>query len=235
MQKTVRWILALLAPVVAAILAIPGCRIQVCTGDHCGGGSDVGGWGGDGGDAWQDTGGGSGGGGGAGGVTVSLAELDPMEMARGRARAGYAAYMMSGLVGEKIAAVPDPSTLDSVTVKQFVDEAAPIAWAAAGEWVNGIELQSPPSLTPNYECAKPPMSCVEQYHKCEFAYVCIVVDCGESKCSSCPDLWPLPQLAFDRWCVYTCIVDDPPVISGWAIRFHVTILDEWWTYCFGNN
>lgn len=238
----VRWLVAFLTVVFGAFLVTPGCRIQLCKGENCGGDPNVGGWGGSGGgDGAQSSGGtvGQGGGGSSGGSTVdaaaTLAQLDSTELLVGRARAGYAAYMLSGLVGEKIAAVPDPSTIDHATVQQFIDEADPIAWAAADDWIATIDLQSLPGITPNDECKKPPNNCKEQYQKCSFAYVCIVVDCGESKCGSCPDLWPLPELAFDHWCVYTCVVDDPPVISGWAIGFHVTLLDEWWYYCHGNH
>ncbi len=232
---TVRWFGAFLVVILTVLFAFSGCRIQLCKGDGCGGAPDVGGFGGSGSAGGSGASAGSGASGGAVNPAETLAQLDPTELAAGQARAGYAAYMMSGLVGEKIAAVPDPSTIDIATMQQFIDEAEPIAWDAADAWIATIDPQSLPGLTPNYECTKSPYNCAEQYHNCPFAYVCLVVDCGESKCSTCPDIWALPKLAFDKWCVYTCVVDDPPVISGWAISFHVTLVDTWWYYCHGNH
>jgi len=230
-RKTVRWIVAVVALVLAGFVAVPGCKLKLCKGDGCGGGPDVGGWGGA---------GATGGGGGAGGSFQQspeevLAQLDPTELAAGTAKAGYAAYMLSGLVSQKVAALPDPASVDSATMHQFIEESEPDAWAAAEAWITTIDLQSLPGLVPNDTCTKPPQSCASTYHDCAFAHICLVVDCGLGKCGLCPDIFELPPFVFDQWCVFTCIVGDPYVITGWAISFHITALDEWVTWCHANH
>lgn len=162
-----------------------------------------------------------------------LSELDPTELAVGNARMAYAAYMLSGLTGQQMDGVP-ASEVDLALVQQLVEQYAPEAFAAADAWLSTTDTSMLlPGRTVRDECYYAPYQCPLDV-RCEFAVRCTISDCGQAAdCSTCPDLFGLPHLAFDRWCAYTCLSNAG--ISGWGILFHVTLLDRWWLYCHGRH
>ena len=87
-RKVGTWVAAAVVVVLAALVATPGCRIQLCKGSGCGGVPDVGGRGGSGGDY---VGGWGGSGGSTEGVDTAadaaiLASSDPVELSKAQLR-----------------------------------------------------------------------------------------------------------------------------------------------------
>lgn len=76
----------------------------------------------------------------------------------------------------------------------------------------------------------PKIECQEDAFKCEFSttcrnepcaslkHRCYVTDCGQAKCSSCPDWFPdgFKQHMLKSWCAYVCVemgVVNPKIVA----------------------
>jgi len=204
---------ALLGASLIGVLVTPGCHIQLCKGEGCGGVPDVGGWGGGGSAAV----GGNVDGGAAGSEPMTsegdalyaLEHANPDELAAVQLRSAYASYALAGLVGSDVA---DPSTLDEATLEALIDQYTPVAWQQAQDWISSLDPAAIPLalVTPKYQCEQqtgcsPTDSCkFDNYDK--WAY-CVVTACGDGACPGCPDLFDLSKLVVKSWCSYTCMVD----------------------------
>ncbi|AGP34352.1 hypothetical protein [Sorangium cellulosum] len=161
-------------------------------------------------------------------------KADPVELALTQAKAGYAAYALSGLTESQIV---DPATIDDETLLRLIEENAPLAWEMAEQWVASLD---PTTLSYGYpikvECMAPPFLCNSSV-SCDFAKVCILDDCGDGKCKPCPDTWGLGNLITDGWCTYTCYVGNDGDIAGAAITFRPRIgshIVPWVKLCKAN-
>ncbi|WP_437591252.1 hypothetical protein [Sorangium sp. So ce1000] len=93
-------------------------------------------------------------------------KADPVELALTQARAGYAAYALSGLTESQIV---DPGAIDEETLLRLIEENAPLAWDLAGQWIASLD---PTTLSYGYpinvECMNRPFSCQPSV-ECDFA------------------------------------------------------------------
>ncbi|WP_437280107.1 hypothetical protein WME90_05965 [Sorangium sp. So ce375] len=147
-------------------------------------------------------------------------KADPVELALTQARAGYAAYALSGLTESHIV---DPGAIDEETLLRLIEENAPLAWDLAGQWIASLD---PTTLSYGYpinvECMNRPFSCQPSV-ECDFARICVLNDCGDGKCKPCPDTWGLGNLITSGWCTYTCYLGNDGDIVGAAITFRPRI------------
>ncbi|WP_437756987.1 hypothetical protein [Sorangium sp. So ce1389] len=143
---------------------------------------------------------------------------DPRELALVNARAAYAAYALSGLTESQFM---DPAVVDQQALEQFIHQNTELAWQLAEEWVASID---PTLLSTGYpikvECMDPPLRCQSSV-KCSFGKTCVLNDCGDGRCRTCPDVWNLGNLIIDGWCTYTCY--DAADIVGAAITLKPAI------------
>jgi hypothetical protein len=84
------------------------------------------------------------------------------------------------------------------------------------------------SYIPKEECTFDPYFCPSS-PKCfnsgswsSKSHRCRPVDCGLSKCTSCPDSWPdfLKSIAVKSWCAYVCVqtgISPPPIVAVGAV------------------
>jgi hypothetical protein len=129
---------------------------------------------------------------------------DPRELALMNAKATYAAYALSGLTETQVV---DPTIVDEQTLRQIIDQNTELAWQLAEEWIATLD---PTTLSVGYpikvECMDPPLLCQSSV-KCPFAKRCVLNDCGDGRCRTCPDIWNLGNLIIGGWCTYTCYND----------------------------
>ncbi|WP_437578629.1 hypothetical protein [Sorangium sp. So ce887] len=161
-------------------------------------------------------------------------KADPVELALTQAKAGYAAYALSGLTESQIV---DPETIDEETLLRLIEENAPLAWEMAEQWIASL---NPTTLSYGYPvnvaCMAPPFLCNSNV-ACDFAKICILDDCGDGKCEPCPDTWGLGNLITSGWCTYTCYVGNDGDIVGAAITFRPRIgshIVPWVKLCRAN-
>ncbi len=210
-RKAARWVVAIVAILLVAFVAIPGCKIKLCKGDGCGSGPDVGGWGGGGSSGTQ-------GGGGAGGTgktpeqeaEEAYAALDPQVRSLAGLKAGATTSYLAGTM-ETLDI--DPTTMDETAFLAFMEQYGPNAQAAIEQWMATLD----PSMIPP-TAVYPPYKCTDEFG-CAYKttcmnepfasmnHLCFVNDCGDAKCSSCPDWFPdfLKKLILSAWCSYVCV------------------------------
>lgn len=128
---------------------------------------------------------------------------DPRELALMNAKATYAAYALSGLTEAQVA---DPTIIDEQALRQLIDQNTELAWQLAEQWIATLD---PTMLSVGYpikvECMDPPLLCQSSV-KCPFAELCVLDDCGDGRCRTCPGVWDLDNLIISGWCTYTCYV-----------------------------
>ncbi|WP_437877024.1 hypothetical protein [Sorangium sp. So ce513] len=130
-------------------------------------------------------------------------DADPRELALTNAKAAYAAYALSGLTEAQVA---DPTIVDEQALRQIIDHNTELAWQLAEQWIASLD---PTTLSVGYpikvECMDPPLLCQSSV-KCPFADICVLNDCGDGRCRTCPGVWDLDNLIISGWCTYTCYV-----------------------------
>ncbi|WP_437622620.1 hypothetical protein [Sorangium sp. So ce1151] len=128
-------------------------------------------------------------------------DADPRELALMNAKATYAAYALSGLTETQVV---DPAIVDEQTLRQIIDQNTELAWQLAEEWIATLD---PTTLSVGYpskvECMNPPLLCQSSV-QCPFAELCVLDDCGDGRCRTCPGIWDLDNLIISGWCTYTC-------------------------------
>lgn len=142
-------------------------------------------------------------------AAIALARADPTQLALGQVRTDYAAYDLKELVESKI---DDPATVDEATVAALIDMYAPIAWKEARQWVSTLDPSETPlaQVKPKYECTSkygcmPTDTCDFPGHQ-GHAY-CVITNCGEGKCPTCPSWFGWDKLIVKNWCTYTCMLN----------------------------
>lgn len=185
------------------VLAVAGCRIEICRGSGCGGVPDLGGSGGSVATSW-------------GGDTTSttsypLADADPVEVDRATVRASATSYLLQGTLEQTVEAQGiDPNTLDAATIQQMVDDALPGVVAQVDEWMSQYVPASNDVVKPEQPKACSALGCPavaycdSNYYKTEVS--CYNTACGDGKCKACPDWFgPLKSLVSQGWCSYVCM------------------------------
>jgi hypothetical protein len=147
----------------------------------------------------------------------SIADADPVEVARVTAIASYAAVQTSNLVQAQVA---DPATVDPAVLEELVYEYAPVA---SEEALAVIDATDPSLIStgfyPDFTCIQEPYAC-PVYTKCPWlapgGATCTVTSCGKGSCPICPAIFG--NLLFQGWCAYGCMKGDKVV--GGAFMMH---------------
>ncbi|XXT21426.1 hypothetical protein WME94_07670 [Sorangium sp. So ce429] len=135
-------------------------------------------------------------------------DMDPQELALASAKAGFAAYYLTGTV-ESLGL--DPATLDEATLAQLVEQYLPVAAAEADRWLATLDPAALPlAVIPRTECLKDfrcPFSLPCKYFGPPVDHLCYVTDCDNARCRPCPDIFGelLTHLVYKSWCSYTCV------------------------------
>ncbi|WP_437624395.1 hypothetical protein [Sorangium sp. So ce1151] len=146
-------------------------------------------------------------------------DMDPQELALASAKAGFAAYYLTGTV-ESLGL--DPATLDEDTLAQLVEQYLPVATAEADRWLATLDPATLPlAVLPRTECLKD-FGCAFSAPCARFgppvAHLCYVTDCDDAKCRPCPEIFGelVSHLIYKSWCSYVCVqtgVSPPPVVA----------------------
>lgn len=159
--------------------------------------------------------GGDGGSGGSGGEADAFAEVDPQELAHASLKASAVSYYLAGLIASSGL---DPSNVDAAALEELMQQNAPEAEAAVGEWLTTIDSSAVElaGKEPKYECTDKfqcpyRTKCLNAPFK-SLKHACYVNDCGSAKCTDCPNWWPdfLKTLLWKSWCAYVCIESNVP-------------------------
>lgn len=143
---------------------------------------------------------------------AAFAGIDPHELALASAKASLTtAY----LVAHVESSGGDPSTLDEAAIEQLMQEGMPAASAWADAWLATLDSATLPQWHLNPDCVAE-HGCASgvpcEYNPPPVSHRCYVTDCGQSKCSLCPqwiaDL--LKSLAISSWCGYVCTEVNKP-------------------------
>jgi hypothetical protein len=160
-------------------------------------------------------------------AAIALDRADPVELARAQVRTDDMAYIVKGLVESKI---DDPATVDAATVASLIEMNAPIAWEQAGQWASTLDSSELPlaQVKPKYECTNkydcmPTDTCDFPGHQ-GHAY-CVITNCGEGKCPTCPRWLDLDALIVKSWCTYSCMLNYQ--IVGIKVRWNIRMNKEW--------
>ncbi|MEO5726787.1 MAG: hypothetical protein ABI134_30675 [Byssovorax sp.] len=149
-----------------------------------------------------------------------LAAVDPQALAFASTKATVTTSALHGTID----ALPlDPASLDDATVIALMEQYAPSAAEQTDLWLASTDPSTfSAGVITKDSCIEDP-GC-EWHPKCKYGFDpgvshrCIVVDCGFSKCKSCPS-WVsevLKHLAVKAWCSYVCIqtgISPPPVVA----------------------
>lgn len=206
------------------VLAVAGCRIEICRGSGCGGVPDVGDSGGSVATGW----------GGDTGQTTSnpLADADPVEVDRATVRASAINYLLQGTIEQAVEVQGlDPETVDTATLQQIVDDAFPGVVAQVDEWMSQyVPASNDPQVpTQPAECfdlgCPPTILCDSKFYNQKLA--CSNTACGDGKCKACPDWFgSLKNLVSSGWCTYVCFYGTSVVGSAglvlarpWNLQF----------------
>jgi hypothetical protein len=147
-----------------------------------------------------------------------------LAVAKADLTAQFASYTLQGLVDMNAG---DLSLLDEATLRQLVDQYAPIAAQQALQWIKTVD---PSTIDLGYIQKK--SECVAQQgckhmEACDFGNglaACPITGCGGGKCPACPDLFSLDNLIVKGWCSHTCVQNQ--FIVGIKIVLHVAIAGE---------
>jgi len=147
-----------------------------------------------------------------------------LAVAKADLTAQFASYTLQGLVEMNAG---DPSLLDEATLRQLVDQYAPIAAQQALQWIQTVD---PSTIDLGY--LKKKTECVEQQNcshmeTCDFGSglaACPITGCGKKKCPGCPKIFNLDNLIVQGWCSHTCTQNQ--FIVGIKIVLHIAIAGE---------
>ncbi|WP_437591071.1 hypothetical protein [Sorangium sp. So ce1000] len=161
----------------------------------------------------------------------SFEELDPQELALASAKAGFAAYYLTGTV-ESLGL--DPATLDETTLAQLVEQYLPVAAAEAGRWLETLDPAALPlAVIPRIECEEEfhcPYSTRCRHNPPPVRHGCYVTNCADAKCRQCPEIFGeiASRLIFKSWCTYVCVqtATSPPKEVAHGIVFMTHWGDE---------
>lgn len=144
----------------------------------------------------------------------ALQQADPIEVARIRDTAAFAAVTTNNLVGLQIV---DPSTLDATTAAQLVDAAAPEAIKTALAWSQAVESSVfSPGIIPKNECIESPNNCPFMTTCSNVPGTCFVTQCGKGSCPTCPELFQ--NIVIEGWCAYGCMKGSEVTGGGFILQ-----------------
>ena len=160
------------------------------------------------------------------GSTGAFGGIDPQTLNGDVLFASAVAYYMTGEVSSSSTV---PST--QAALEALIAQDAASADTAVTSWFMSIDPSTFPAagVVAKYECTdelKCPYrtTCVNggSWSQNEAPYTCLVVNCGDAKCTRCPSWFPplLKSLTFNSWCSYVCIgqnASPPPVVAVGAI------------------
>jgi hypothetical protein len=146
-------------------------------------------------------------------------------LAKATLRASAFASYMDGMLASSMVDLSDPAALAAA-----FEQGTPMAEMAVDAWLPTIDPSTLSTLVnkPRYECTEKygcPYTgrCINPGSWPLESTVCYVNNCGDSKCTACPDWFPdmLKHLVFQSWCAYVCTGSNykvsPPVVAQGVI------------------